>query len=200
MTQHDQMFGSESLVFTVKKGANFKNAVNINNSIYVSERCDRMVNMTLNFDWEKEFLKNICPNGNGSWCPEPHKKPQNGSFLQNLTINGKTVWSTWRSVFLCLITYSKFIKIRSKLQPQQPFIVLSHFSPIWESKSRFTSVSCVWVGQDPTRWAQTHVLTWAYDPQPKKKFRGSNAVSWFANWLRLSHLTYFSTLIYIMSK
>ena len=177
MTQHDQMFGSESLVFTVKKSANFKNAVNINNSIYVSERCDRMVNMTLNFDWEKEFLKNICPNGNGSWCPEPHKKPENGSFLQNLTINEKTIWSTWRSAFCRLITYSKFIGLRLKLQPQQPFIVLINFSLISGSKSCFTSISCVRVGQDPTRWGQTHVLTRAYNPRPKKKFRGRNAVS-----------------------
>ena len=130
----------------------------------------------------------FSPDPNGGGCHVPHKKPQNGSFLQNLTINGKTVWSTWRSVFLCLITYSKFIKIRSKLQPQQPFIVLSHFSPIWESKSRFTSVSCVRVGQDPTRWAQTHVLTRAYDPQPKKFFRGSNAVSDLIKWVGTLHL------------
>ena len=76
------MFGSESLVFAVKKSANFENAVNINNSIYVSERCDRMVNMTLNFDWEKEFLKNICPNGNGSWSPNPIKNHKMALFYK----------------------------------------------------------------------------------------------------------------------
>ena len=137
----------------------------------------------------RNFWNFFCPDTNGGGCHAPHKKSQNGFFLENLTINGKTVWSTWRSVFHCLITYSKFIGIQSKLQPQQPFIVLSHFSTVWGSKSRFTSISCVQVGQDPTWWAQTHVLTRAYDPQPKKKFRGSNAVSWFANWLRLSHLS-----------
>ena len=177
LTQHEHMFGSQSLVFVVKKSANFKNGLNINNSIYPSGRCVWMVLMVQNFVWVKEFLKNIFPNGNGGQCHVPHKKPQIGSFLQNLTINRKTMRSTWRSGFCRLITYSKFIGLRSKLQPQQPFIILSHFSLISGSNSCFTSVSCVQVGQDPTRWGQTHVLTQAYNPRPKKKFRGRNAVS-----------------------
>ena len=56
--------------YAVKKSANFKNGLNIHNSIYPSGRCDRLILMVQNFAWKKEFL--IFVLSGQQWRLVPH--------------------------------------------------------------------------------------------------------------------------------